>query len=192
VLLFNPKSIKTNFFITEISSVTPLHISLPEIKKSFMLQLSKIQKQIFLGFIALSSFSLISCSPPKDLEFREVKNIKIDKLGFTAATLKVDLLYYNPNKVGFELNQTDVDIFVNNTLLGHSFQKVQIKIPSRQLFTLPLNIELDMKNLLKNSLTSLLNKEVTLRIKGSVRAGKAGFYKVIPLDYSTVQKIPFL
>ncbi len=131
-----------------------------------------------------------SCSAPKDLEFREFKNLSLQKVGFSGTTLKVDLVYFNPNKMSLELNRTDLDIYVNDNFFGHSTQNIQVKIPRKQVFSIPLAVEVDMKNLLKNSLAGLLNKEVTIRVVGKIKVGKAGVFKTFPLDYKTVQKTP--
>lgn len=132
---------------------------------------------------------MISCRTPKDLEFREFNNLSLEKLGFAGANLKVDLVYYNPNNFGLELNRTDLDIYVDSTYLGHSNQDIQVAIPKRDIFTVPLKIELDMKNLLKNGLSSLLKKEVNIRVMGKVKVGKAGVFKIFNVDYQTVQNI---
>lgn len=131
--------------------------------------------------------TLPSCRTPKDLEFREFKNLKVDNLGFSNATLNVDLIYYNPNNFGLELNRTDFDIFVDSTLLGHSTQNIQVAIPKRDVFTIPLKVDLDMKNLLKNGITAFFNKEVKVQVIGKVRVGKAGVYKTFNVNYETIQ-----
>jgi LEA14-like dessication related protein len=141
--------------------------------------------------ILLSMFGSIifmtSCRSPKDLEFREYKNVTFEKVGFAGATLKMDLVYYNPNNFGLELNSTDLDLFVDSTLLGHSSQNVQVAIPRRDNFTIPLKVDLDMKNLLKNGLTSIFSKAINVRLLGKVKVGKAGVYKTFNVDYTTVQ-----
>lgn len=129
-----------------------------------------------------------SCREPKDLVFREFHNLTVEKLGFAGANLKVDLVYYNPNNFGMELNRTDLDIYVNNNYLGHSSQDLQVAIPRRDIFTIPLKVDLDMKNLLLNGLSTLLNKEVNIRLLGKVKVGKAGVFKSFNVDYQTVQK----
>jgi LEA14-like dessication related protein len=114
--------------------------------------------------------------------------LSFDKIGFSASALNVNLVYYNPNNFGMELNRTELDIFVDSTYLGHSSQVLEVPIPRRDVFTIPLRIELDMKNLLKNSLVTLLNKEVAVRALGSVKVGKAGIFKNIKVDYTTRQR----
>ena len=98
---------------------------------------------LLLLFIVFMS----SCREPKGLEFKDFSNLRLENVGFANATLKVDLIYYNPNNFGLELNRTDFDLFVDSTYLGHSKQDIQIAIPKRGNFTLPLIVDLDMKNL---------------------------------------------
>jgi len=131
--------------------------------------------------------TIFSCQAPKDPVFRDFKNLKVENLGFSNASLTVDLIYYNPNNYGLELNRTDLDIFVDSTLLGHSMQDIQVAIPKRNEFTIPLKVDLDMKNLLKNGISTLFKKEVKVRVLGKVKVGKAGVFKSFNVDYETTQ-----
>ena len=140
-----------------------------------------------LALVVLVTLFLSSCQKPKDLIFKEFKNLKVDQLSFSGAALNVDLVYYNPNNFGLQLSRTDVDIFVDSTFLGHSTQNIQVAVPRRDNFTIPLKVDLDVKNLLKNGVTSLFNKDVKVRVLGSVKLGKAGVYKTFPVDYTSVQ-----
>ena len=141
---------------------------------------------IFLIFYFLC---LVSCRQPKDLEFREFKNVSLENVGFSGANLKVDLVFYNPNNFSMELNRTDLDSFVDSNLLGHSTQDIQVRMPKRGNFLIPLKVNLDMKNLLKNGLVSALNKTISLQVIGKVKAGKAGVFKNFDVNYQTTQRL---
>jgi LEA14-like dessication related protein len=135
---------------------------------------------------------LSACHKPKDLVFKEYKNLKMDKASFTNTTLSTDLVFYNPNNFSLQVNRTDLDIFVDSTFLGHSSQNVQVTVPKKADFVLPLKLDLDMKNLLKNGmtgLTSLFNRDVKVRFLGSIKLGKLGVYKSFKVDYTTVQNL---
>ncbi|MCX6324563.1 MAG: LEA type 2 family protein, partial [Sphingobacteriales bacterium] len=103
--------------------------------------------------------------------------------------IKADVEYYNPNNFGMELTRTDFDLFIDEQYLGHSTQELQVKIPKRNFFTVPVVIALDMKNLLKNGLTALTKSEVTIKVVGKIKIGKAGVYKSFPLTYQTKQHL---
>jgi hypothetical protein len=49
-----------------------------------------------------------------------------------------------------------------------------------------------MKNFLKNAINALFKDEVSIRVSGKMKVGKAGFYKLLPLEFTTKQKLsPF-
>ncbi len=131
---------------------------------------------------------LASCREPKDLEYRDFKNLKVEKIGAAASMIKMDLVYYNPNNFGLQLKLTDLDIYVDGNYLGHSLQEYQIHIPKRGEFTLPVQVEVDMKNLLKNVLSTFLGKEVLLKVTGKVTLGKANIFKIFPVNYEGMHK----
>ena len=145
----------------------------------------------FFFFFSIIVF-MSSCRNIKDLEFRDYENMRLENLGFSSTRLLVDLIYYNPNNFGMQLNNTDLDIFINDKLLGHSSQDLQVSIPRRKEFTLPMVVDIDMKNLLKNGLTAFTNKEVNVRLIGKIKVGKGGIYKSFPVDYTSKQVFSFL
>jgi hypothetical protein len=138
--------------------------------------------------LAFVIFLAASCSAPKELVYRDFKNLKVEKLGFGSSTLNVDLIYYNPNNFGLQLKSTDLDVFIDSNYLGHSSQDFQINIPKLAEFTLPLIIELDMKNALRNAIPTLFGKEVLVRITGKVKLGKANVYKSFDVNYESLQR----
>lgn len=131
---------------------------------------------------------LTSCSTPKELEYRDFKNLTIEKIGFSSSAIKMDLIYYNPNNFGLELNRMDLDVFINNNYLGKTSQEYQISIPRREEFSIPIKIDVDMKNLFKNGLTTFLNDEVTIKVTGTLRVGKLNVFKNFPVNYEGKQQ----
>ena len=101
------------------------------------------------------------------------------------------MIYYNPNNFGLQLKRTELDVFVNEILLGHTSQEYQITIPRKEQFIIPITMEIDMKNLLRNSLTSLFNKEVKVKVTGSIRVGKANVFMSFPVNYEGIQAVDF-
>ena len=144
-----------------------------------------------LFIIALLTNLLISCSTPKELEYRDFKNLIIEKINFSSTTLKMDLIYYNPNNFGLELNRTDLDIFINNNYLGKTSQEYQVSIKRREEFAIPIKIDVDMKNLLKNGFTTFLNDEVLIKVTGTIRVGKLNVFKNFNVNYEGKQQFTF-
>ncbi len=144
-------------------------------------------KFIGLPFFVLLTILLFSCSTPKALEYREFKNLTIEKLGFSSSAVKMDIIYFNPNNYGLQLKNTDLDIFINDIYLGHTAQEYEITLPRKEEFAIPLKIEVDMKNLFKNGFMVFLKNEVIVKVSGSVKVGKANVFISFPVRYEAVQ-----
>lgn len=145
----------------------------------------------FLITLLILLFFMSSCRAPKELEYRDFKNLSSEKLGFTTSTFKVDLIYYNPNNFGLQLKRTDLDVYIDSNYLGHTAQDFQINIPRRGEFTLPLSIEVDMKNAYKNAIPALFGKEVLVRVTGKIKIGKANVFKSFNVNYEGKQTFSF-
>ncbi|MES2848727.1 MAG: LEA type 2 family protein [Bacteroidota bacterium] len=139
-------------------------------------------KLTLLSLVLISTL-FISCGPPKALEYREFRNFTVDKLGFSSSSVKMDLVYFNPNNYGLQLKRTDLDIYINDVLLGHTSQEYQITIPRKEEFSIPIQIDVDMQNLLRNSISIMAKKQVMVKLIGSVKVGKANVFISFPVNF---------
>ncbi len=149
--------------------------------------LNKTHRLAIYFFLVFLTLLQLSCSTPKALEYREFKNFSVEKLGFSSSTVKMDIVYYNPNNYGLQLKKTDLDIFINDVYMGHTSQEFQVTIPKSQEFSVPLKIDVDMKNLFKNGLTTMLKNEVAVKVSGSIKVGKANVFISFPVNYQSMQ-----
>ncbi len=133
----------------------------------------------------------MSCSSPKALEYKTYHNFRIEKLGFNNSAISLDLEYYNPNNFGMQLKSTDLDIFLNGNLLGHSSLDTLLRIPRRDTFYIPVKFNVDMQNIFKNALNAFTGKEVLIRLSGKVKVGKANVFMSLPVEYETKQTFSF-
>lgn len=135
--------------------------------------------------ITCSGLIFLSCSSPKALEYKTYHNFSIQKLGFNNSLITLDLEYYNPNNFGLQLRNTDLDIFINGNRLGHSSSDTLINVPRRNTFILPIKFDVDMQNIFKNAINTLLGKEVTVKLAGKLRIGKGNVFMSFPLNYES-------
>jgi hypothetical protein len=56
-------------------------------------------------------------------------------------------------------------------------------------FTLPATMEVDIKNIYKNSVSFFLGKDVQIGAKGTTKVGKGGLYVTIPFTYQGRHKL---
>ena len=131
--------------------------------------------------------AFLSCSSPKALEYKTYHNFSVESLGFNNSTVSLNLEYYNPNNFGMQLKNTDLDIFINGNLLGHSTTDTLINIPRRNTFLVPVKFNVDMQNAFKNAWNTLMGKEVLVRLSGKVRVGKGNVFMSFPINYETKQ-----
>ncbi|MEO8766243.1 MAG: LEA type 2 family protein [Ginsengibacter sp.] len=132
-------------------------------------------------------FIIASCAAPKALEYQTYHNFSIQKLGFNSSTIKLDLQYYNPNNYGMLLKNSDLDIFIDGSLLGHSSFDTLIRIPRKDTFLLPIKFEVDMQNIFKNAWSTLTGKEVLVKLTGKLKIGKANVFMSLPVNYESKQ-----
>ncbi len=133
--------------------------------------------------VLLLSILMTGCRSPKEFVYRDFKNFKLDNVGFASTKVKVDLVYYNPNNFGLQLKSTDLDVFIDGNYLGHTTQEFQIGISKLKDFTIPLALDVDMKNVFKNGFATLFNKKVTIKVTGKVKVGKANVFRSFPVNY---------
>jgi LEA14-like dessication related protein len=144
-----------------------------------------------VGWSLVLIFALMSCSTPKSVEYLTYHNFKIEKLGFNKSAISLDLEYYNPNNFGMQLRSTDLDIFIDGNLLGHSALDTLLVIPKKDTFSVPVKFDVDMQNIFKNAWNTLTGKEILVRLTGKVKVGKANVFMNIPVDYESRQTFSF-
>jgi LEA14-like dessication related protein len=110
-----------------------------------------------------------SCANPKDLVYQDVKNFSVKKISLNPE-VGMDVQFYNPNKYGMTLKDADINLYINNTLVGHAVMDEKFNVPAADTFLL------------------MSNKEVTVKLQGSVKAGK-GVLVRIPISYEGKKKL---
>jgi LEA14-like dessication related protein len=147
------------------------------------------KKLLQLFFLLSIIIFFASCKKPQGFEYRDIKDFKIDSIGFEKSTISMNLVYFNPNNFGVELKHVDCDVFVNNNYLGKYQLDTLMHIAKRSEFIMPSTMQVDMRNLFKNSLNAFFAQQIQLDVKGNTRLGKAGIFINVPFTYSGIQKI---
>src|ERR1700744_4132954 len=132
---------------------------------------------------------LTGCRSYKPLEFRRIENLKIAHFDFSHPQVTADVVYYNPNGMGFDFRGGSVDVHLDTLWLGHAELDTSIHVSPNSEFTVVLPITLDLQRLLKNGLQLDLNGDVDVKVDGVVRGSKAGIVKPFPVHYEGVQHL---
>ena len=139
----------------------------------------------FLLFILFTS--LIACNKPQSFEYRRLENLKIDSVGLVKSKISLDLVYFNPNNFGVDLRNVNCDVFINHNYLGKYVLDTLMRISKRSEFAIPSSMQVDMKNVYKNALGTILSKQVLVELKGSTKVGKGGIFITFPFNYSAME-----
>jgi len=141
---------------------------------------------IMAGLIVVA-FS--SCKKLKDPVFDHIQNIRINNVSQGVSTMTLEMAWFNPNNITARLKEADGEAWMDSTYLGHFYVDTVMTIPANSNFIVPVNLEVEMKHILKHSLAAFLNEQVLITIKGRAKVGKGGIYKNIPLQYEGKQHL---
>jgi LEA14-like dessication related protein len=141
--------------------------------------------------LLLISISGISCNAFKVPDFITFSNLRTESVGVGETTIAMDLVYYNTNKIGFQVRRTEADVYVDDVYLGRAISDTLIRVAKKSEFIIPVKIKTDMKNLLKNAWSAFANRSVQVRATGTISAGVGGIFKTIPLAYEGRHEISF-
>ena len=129
------------------------------------------------------------CAKPVAPEYRGLANLKVTTLGIGESAISADLQYYNPNGFKMKLKYGEMNVYLNNRLLGKTILDTLTVVPARDTFQIPVSMKVDMKQVYSNAFDILLNNEVTIKLDGFARLGKAGLSFTVPIKYEGKQKL---
>lgn len=145
----------------------------------------------FLLPVLLILALLPACKGPREFEFRQVEEMKIEKAGLSKSLLSLRIQYYNPNPFRVTLKSIKADVSLENKFLGTLIMDTLILVPASSDFRIPAKLEVDMKTIYSSGFSILLNRDMLLTVNGVARVGKAGFFTNVPFTYASKQKIDF-
>ncbi len=101
----------------------------------------------------------------------------------------MDFVFFNPNTFPVDLKKVDCDVYLDSNYVGKFLLDTTMHISQASEFILPAGLDVDMRNVFKNSLNLLINNEVLIGAKGTTRVGRGGIYVTIPFNYEGKQKL---
>ena len=139
-----------------------------------------------------ASLLIISCRPIKDPVFQGIENVRIDEVGLVSSKMVLDLAFENPNRFGAKLKGAEGQAWIDTTYLGAFKVDTTIDLPAHSKFTVPVKLDVNMKKILKNSLSMLMRDQVDIRIEGTARASRSGVTRRFNIRYTGKQSIQSL
>lgn len=159
----------------------PRQGSIPQFQAGYhsLSHTSLITPTLFL----LATIFLVSCKSVQRPEFRNVDNIRFGGISKTSSTVSFNVHYYNPNNMRLKLKKLKGKAWLDDQYVGDFKMDTLIHIAPNTDFTLPVTLEVKTDQLIKNSIFTLLNKEVEVKMEGSAKVGKGLFYINYPVKY---------
>ncbi len=154
-------------------------------------------RQPFLLYASVFSllFLVTSCTEWKDVKITKIENARIIKMDKNDLVAEIDVRVNNPNKVGFKIYKSDLDVLLNNSAVGKAKIKHKVKIKANAEETYTLAIAGKVDNLLSGGgllglIATAASGSATINIKGTIKAGKFFYKKKFPIDNK--QRVPLL
>lgn len=148
-----------------------------------------MRKALLLLMVLVLISVLNSCKTPQAFIYRDLRNFKIDNLGWNTSRVSMNLVFFNPNNYGVNLKKVDCDLYVDSSYVGKFLLDTTMHIPKSAEFALPASFNVEMKNIFKNTVNVLIGNEVLINARGTTRVGKSGIYITIPFQYEGKQKL---
>jgi len=146
-------------------------------------------KLVFFSLLLLAA----SCVPKEQIVLRVIRNVTIDAGLDGEPLLKGEAVFYNPNNARMKLKEVNVDVFVDGKKSAVVKQKFNAVIRPQSEFTVPLEIQLSLKDIgLLDTLFSLLGgKQYEIHFLGNIRIHVRGIPIRVPVDYTDQTRLKF-
>src|SRR5687768_17853499 len=115
-----------------------------------------------LGLIILSG-----CTKPKDLEYLGIGDVRVLQWGLQESKLGVNIHLFNPNRQKLQLKQANVDVYINNVLMGNTKLDSTINIPKRDTFSIPIVLNVQSATAITNVIQTFSDTASTIKLQRS-------------------------
>ena len=140
-------------------------------------------------YIAFYFILLYSCKPIEPVEFKEIKNVRLNTLSDNQLKISADIILDNPNKVKITVTKLNLDILADGIPLVYINDNLSKNLDGENESTLNITGDIDVKNLEKflnnRGIALLLGSEnPSLKFKGTIEAKAYGIREIINIDFS--------
>ena len=145
------------------------------------------------SLIGLALLIVLGSCKVRSLDFVEVKNFKVQKMGLSSSQVALDIRCYNPNKFGMKLTGLSSDVYIDSQFIGKATFDSTLRIPKLDTFLLPVKMDMKMGpavvGLFKvfTGYTDSIN--VRLGFTGKAKLKKSLFRINYPISYEGIKTI---
>jgi hypothetical protein len=140
-----------------------------------------------LFFSVLVLVGLSACDKPQSPEFKYLDNVVVNLESLTSANLHAEAVLHNPNKNTITIKSADIDIIVGEKVIAALEQDFDIKALGNADFTIPLDVQIKLRDLNLNAIGSALGllgaKGQEIRYLGKIKVKAYGVPFSVKVDY---------
>jgi hypothetical protein len=134
---------------------------------------------------------MVSCAPKQQVVFKSVKNLLVDGGMGGTPVLKGEAIFFNPNKLQTRLKEIKVEVLVDGKRAAEVDQTMDLLIPGKSEFTVPIEATLSMKDigLLDAVIGFFGGKTYQVQFVGYIRVKVHGVTVKVPVKYNEEVKL---
>ena len=139
---------------------------------------------------------LVACNAPQKPEFQKMENVTFKSVSFSGpltVTLSGDAVFNNPNAIGANVTEVDLDVFINDKKVTHVKQNVSAIMPANADFRLPLEFDVPLKDVFKDAkitLNDIFKKKILqYKLVGNIKVGLGSVEVKVPVDYADEEEV---
>ncbi len=140
-----------------------------------------------LFFLILVLIGLGACNTPESPQFKYLENVVVDLESLSTANLHADAVLFNPNKNNITIKKAKIDIMMADQTIAVLDKDFNIKAIGNEEFTVPLDVQIKLKDLNLNAINSALGllggKGQEIRYLGRIRVKAYGVPFSVKVDY---------
>lgn len=152
-------------------------------------------KMLSLRFFVVLVFGLLlqSCIAYKDVQLKQVDNVKVNNVGKDGISLVVTVTVDNPNWFDINITNTDLDFYLNGVSYGKAILTESVKLKSGGEASYDLPMKVQYGNAIGAGITTLFGliskKEQTIKVEGTIEARSFLVKRTLPLSLEKNIKI---
>lgn len=127
-------------------------------------------------------FQSAGCNDVKELEYKGIENTRLQTLSLNNTSIRIDLKYFNPNKFGIDVKETNLNIYLNDKFIAVGDQPEKTQIPKKSDFIFPVTAHFDPIKVIGMAFKSLFSGKSKVGLHGTAKLGKGGVYIRVPVD----------
>ena len=144
-----------------------------------------------LVILVIIGLLVSSCLPKEQVVFKSVKNLVLDGGLDGEPLLKGEAVFFNPNKIQTKLKEINVDILVDGKKAARVDQQMNLIVPGRSEFTIPIQANISLKEfgLLDAVIGFFGGKSYQVQFTGYLRVAVHGITVKVPVKYNEEVKL---